>query len=97
MSKKITQEDVKYIASLSRIYLQDDELEPLTKNLEDILGYIKKLSNLDTSDALPTSHVCAMDNVFREDQVQPSLPQNEALKIAVEQTQGSFKVPKVIE
>ena len=95
--KTITEKDVRYIASLSRICLRDEEMDGLTKNLEDILRYIAKLEKLDTSKVQPTSHVLALHNVFREDQVKPSLGQKEALKIAVEQDKGSFKVPKVIE
>ena len=93
----ITPKDVKYIADLSRIYLADDEAERLTKNLEGILHYIDKLSKLDVSHVQPTSHVLPIKNVFREDTVIPSLPQDKALSVAIEKHNGSFKVPKVIE
>lgn len=93
----ITKKDVKYIADLSRIYLPDEEAEKLTKNLEGILHYIDKLSKLDVSNVQPTSHVLPIKNVFREDTVIPSLPQDKALSVAVEKHNGSFKVPKVIE
>lgn len=94
--KNITPADVKYIASLSRIHLRDEEIAGLTKNLEDILGYVRKLEKLDVRDVTPTSHVLPLKNVYRKDDVQPSLPQEEALKFAVERQNGSFKVPKVI-
>lgn len=93
----ITAKDVQYIANLSRIHLRDEEIAELTKNLEHILHYIAKLEKLDVSKVEPTSHVIPMKNVFRQDVVTPSLSQEEALKIAVEKHQGSFKVPKVIE
>ena len=93
----ITPKDVKYIASLSRIHLRDEEIEELTKNLENILHYIAKLEKLDVSKVEPTSHVLPLKNVFREDKVKPSLTQEEALKIAVDKHHGAFKVPKVIE
>ncbi len=93
----ITPKDVKYIADLSRIYLADDEAERLTKNLEGILHYIEKLNKLDVSNVQPTSHVLPIKNVFREDTVISSLPQDKALSVAVEKQNGSFKVPKVIE
>ncbi len=95
--KTISEKDVRYIASLSRIHLRDEEIQGLTKDLEGILGHIASLEKLDTSKVQPTSHVLALHNIFREDQVKPSLGQKEALKIAVEQAKGSFKVPKVIE
>ena len=93
----ITQNDVKYIASLSRISLKDAEVEKLTKNLEDILGYIEKLKKVDVSGVQPTSHVFPLNNVFREDVVRPSLKQDKAIKISANHHNGSFKVPKVIE
>ena len=95
--KTITEKDVRTIASLSRIYLRDEEIQRLTKDLEGILDYIAKLEKLDTSLVEPTSHVLPLRNVFREDVFKESLGQKDVLKIAVEQTQGSFKVPKVIE
>ena len=93
----ITRDDVKYIASLARIHLRDEEISRLTGNLEDILHYIAKLEKLDVSQVEPTSHVLALQNVFRKDEVKPSLPQKEALGIAVSSQNGSFKVPLVIE
>ena len=88
---------VQYIASLSRIHLNEEETKQFTRNLEDILHYVAKLAKLNVSKVQPTSHVLPLQNVFREDVIKPSLPQKEALKISVEQHNGSFKVPKVIE
>lgn len=93
----ISPKDVQSIASLARIYLEGHETEEITKNLESILGYISKLQTLDTSHVEPTSHVLELKNVFREDNIKPSLSQDEALSIAVEKSHGSFVVPKVIE
>jgi aspartyl-tRNA(Asn)/glutamyl-tRNA(Gln) amidotransferase subunit C len=94
---KISKEEVIHVGHLARISLQQDEVEELTKNLEDILDYVTKLENLDVSNVEPTNHALPVKNVFREDVVIPSLSQNDSLKIAVEQKDGSFKVPKVIE
>ena len=93
----ISEKDVKQIASLSRIHLSPEEIAAFTKDLGNILQYVNKLSQLKLDNVEPTSHVLALKNVYREDKVIPSLPQKEALKIAVEQHKGSFKVPKVIE
>ena len=93
----ISEKDVKQIASLSRIHLSPEEIAAFTKDLESILQYVNKLSQLKLDNVEPTSHVLALKNVYREDKVIPSLPQKETLKIAVEQHKGSFKVPKVIE
>jgi aspartyl-tRNA(Asn)/glutamyl-tRNA(Gln) amidotransferase subunit C len=93
----ITPEDVKYIASLSRIHLRDEEIASLNTNLERILDYIEKLNKADISKVEATSHVLPVKNVFRKDKARPSLKQDEALQIAVEKHAGAFKVPKVIE
>ncbi len=94
--KNITKEDVQYIASLSRIHLQGGEIERLTKNLEDILHYVHKLEKLDVRAVEPTSHVLPLKNVYREDEIRPSLTQAEVMKVAAAQHNGFFKVPKVI-
>ncbi len=93
----ISEKDVKYIAGLSRIHLRDDEAQSLAKDLEGILGYVKKLETLDVSDVEPTSHVLPLKNVYREDEVKPSLNREELLKNSVKNFNGSFQVPKVIE
>ncbi|HNV23865.1 MAG TPA: Asp-tRNA(Asn)/Glu-tRNA(Gln) amidotransferase subunit GatC [Candidatus Omnitrophota bacterium] len=93
----ISQEDVQYVASLSRIHLKKDEVECLSKDLEKIVDYIKKLESLETANIQPTSHVLPIQNVFREDIIKPSLSQKEALHFSIEQHQGCFKVPKIIE
>lgn len=95
--KTITEDDVRYVASLARIHLRADETGRLTKNLEDILGYVHKLERLDVSRVEPTSHVLPLKNVYREDAVQPSLSQDEALQTTVQKHAGCFKVPQIIE
>lgn len=93
----INKNDVSHIALLARIRLREDELEHLTGNLEQILTYVEKLGELNVDDIKPTSHVLPIKNVFREDNVEPSLAQADALSIAVDQHSGSFRVPQVIE
>ena len=93
----ITENDVTYIAGLARIHLEKEEIQKLTKNLEDILSYITKLQEQNVSEIKPTSHALPLENVYREDTVKPSLEHTEVMKLAVERHQGCFKVPKVIE
>lgn len=93
----ISKKDVIYIASLTRLHLEEHEIERLTKNLEDILLYVKKLEELDVSKVEPTSHVLSLENVFREDEVKDSLTQKRALSFAISQQDGAFKVPQIIE
>ena len=93
----ISKDDVRYVAHLSRIHLQDNEVDHLAQDLEKILDYIEKLKEPDITDVKPTSHVLPLKNVFREDTVRPSLKQEDVQKLAVSFKDGSFKVPLVIE
>ena len=79
------------------MHLKDDEAENLSGDLESILEYIALLQELDTADVQPTSHVLALKNVYRKDEIKPSLTQEETLSIAIAKHNGSFKVPQVIE
>lgn len=97
MTDKINPETARYIADLARIHLRENEVARLAGNLADILSYITKLEELDVSQIEPTSHVLPLKNVFRQDDVKPSLSQTDALKFSVSQQDGAFKVPLVIE
>ena len=92
-----SKEDVKYIAALSRIHVPDEKLEGFTKNLAEIVKYVEQLQQLNVDDVKPTSHAVPVGNVLRPDIVKPSFTNQEALSIAVEAKDGSFKVPLVIE
>jgi len=93
----LTKEDVKYIAALARIDVQEDKLEGFTKTLGGIVQYVEQLQELDVENVKPTSHAVPVGNVFRPDVIKPSLTNQEAIAIAVEAKDGSFKVPLVIE
>lgn len=94
MKKKII--DIEYVANLARIRLTESEKERFSRDLADILAYMEKLNQLDTKATQPTSHVLPLQNVFREDEVSPSLPQGEVLANAPYEEDGLFKVPKII-
>ncbi|NQT46368.1 MAG: Asp-tRNA(Asn)/Glu-tRNA(Gln) amidotransferase subunit GatC [Candidatus Omnitrophica bacterium] len=93
----IKKKDVLYVASLARIKLADGQIEGFTGQLDSILDYIKQLDEVDTESVQPTSHVLPMVNVFRKDDVKPSLPQEKVLENAPGKEGYFFKVPKVID
>ena len=97
MSKKISRSDVEYVAGLAQLQLTPEEIDAFTSQLDQIVSYMSKLDELDTSQVEPTSHVLDITNVFREDQVEASLSQEDALSISPRQENGFFIVPKVIE
>ncbi|HLB01807.1 MAG TPA: Asp-tRNA(Asn)/Glu-tRNA(Gln) amidotransferase subunit GatC [Nitrospiria bacterium] len=94
---KITREQVENVARLARLAISEREKELFTRQLGEILTYIEKLKELDTSKVDPISHVLPIKNIFREDEVRPSLPREEILKNAPDRTEEFFRVPKIIE
>lgn len=92
----VTIKDVEYIAKLAKLNFSNDELENYTHQLNDILTYVEKLNELDTSNVEPLSHPVENQNVFREDILKPSLTTEEALKNSPSRTEEFFRVPKVI-
>ena len=89
--------DIKYVANLARIALTPEEEARLGSQLGDILGYVKKLEELDISDVEPMAHAVPLDNVLRADEVQPSISNDEALANAPKAAKGLFVVPKIVE
>lgn len=94
---KVSAEEIKKIALLSRLEVQDEDLESVGKQLNDILTYMELIGQVDISDVEPTAHAVSMFNVMREDVPQPSMSNEDALQNAPEQEDGYFKVPKVIQ
>ncbi|MCX7918362.1 MAG: Asp-tRNA(Asn)/Glu-tRNA(Gln) amidotransferase subunit GatC [bacterium] len=90
-------QDVEHIAQLARLKLTESEKLEFQKDLNQILTYVEKINELDTSEVEPTSHVIALRNVFREDIMHPSPERQEMLKNAPEEHDGFFKVPSVLE
>ncbi len=93
---KISKKEVEHVANLARLNLSEGELETMTGQLDNILSYVDKLEELDTTDITPTTHVFSVSNAFREDVVRDSLDQSEAVKNGPQQNGEFFQVPKVI-
>jgi len=94
---RIDRNTVRHVALLARLELSEEELDRFAHELADILDYVAKLDELDTTDVPPTSHSLPLANVMREDVARPSLPRDEALANAPEAEDGYFKVPQVIQ
>lgn len=92
----VTRKDVEYIASLAKLKFEETELDNYTHQLNDILAYVEKLNELDTENIEPLSHPVENNNVFREDELKPSISTEEALKNSPNKTEEFFRVPKVI-
>ena len=93
---KITTEEVEHVARLARLEVSLKEKKNLTEQMNEILLYMEKLNELDTTGVLPTSHVVDLHNAFRNDAVEESLPREQALENAPEANEAEFLVPRVI-
>ena len=94
---KVTAQDLTTTAHLSRLAIPAEEKEEALKTLGDFLTYVDNLSNVDTEDVHPTTYALPIENVFRADEVRPSLSNEAALSNAPLAEDGYFKVPKVLE
>lgn len=94
---KVSEDDVQHVAHLSRLKFSDEETRRFTKDLNSVLAYVDKLSELDTDDVEPTSHSLKLKNVFREDEARPSLTNEQALANAPDSEGPFFKVPQIIQ
>ena len=94
---QISNDDVHYLAQLSNLQLTDDEVSAMQIDLQNIVGYIQQLGELDTTGVEPTYQVTDLENVWRDDVVDTyNLGRNELLKLAPEQEANQIKVPKVL-
>ena len=94
---RITPKEVEHVATLARLKLDHEEVATFTGQMDAILSYVDKLSELNTDGIIPTSHAVPMENAFRSDVMRPSFGTEKALANAPERVEGFFKVPKVIE
>ncbi|MFP4500273.1 MAG: Asp-tRNA(Asn)/Glu-tRNA(Gln) amidotransferase subunit GatC [Candidatus Hydrogenedentota bacterium] len=94
---RITKQDVAYIAELARLAPDDATQERLVRELDEILGYVEKLNELDTSQIDPMMHALEMTNVFREDEPGASLAREQALENAPAHDGEHFLVPRILD
>ncbi|MBR1580341.1 MAG: Asp-tRNA(Asn)/Glu-tRNA(Gln) amidotransferase subunit GatC [Selenomonadaceae bacterium] len=94
---KVTQQDLDTVASLSRLRISDEERPEVLSQLDKFLTYVDNLQQVDTSNVEPTTYALPMKNVFRADEVKPSLDRELALSNAPLKEDGYFKVPRVLE
>jgi aspartyl-tRNA(Asn)/glutamyl-tRNA(Gln) amidotransferase subunit C len=89
----IDREQVLHVAKLSRLHLDEAEIERMVGELSGILEHVERIGGLDLEGVEPTSHVVALENVLRADVPWRSLPREAALATAPEPQDGAFRVP----
>ena len=94
---KITREEILHLAKLSNFELNESEIDSLGADLENIIGYISQLNELDTDGVEPTYQVFEMENIWRDDVIQPlEETREDLLALTTESIQDQIKVPKVL-
>ncbi len=93
---KISTEEVKKIALLSRLEFSPEDMEEMQDSMNSILTHMEELNQYDTTGVQPTAHAVEQYNVMREDEPHVSFTNEEALSNAPDSEDGYFKVPKII-
>ena len=93
---KITKNEVKKVAHLARLELNEDEINKHSDQLEKILEYIKQLEKIDTNDVPCTTRAIEVINVFRKDEKKNYDSVDELLKLGPSKENKYFKVPKIL-
>ena len=89
--------DVRYVATLARLNLTDEETRTFQNQLGDVLAFVEALKKVDVTGVEPTAHTSEVFNVFREDFARPGLTPAEALGNAPRKANELFVVTKVVE
>ncbi len=92
----VSLDEVRHLAALSEINLNDDELTSLTTDIDNIVDYINQLDELDTDNVEPTFQLTGLHNIWREDTIEPQLPREKLLELAPAAENNQVKVPKVL-
>jgi aspartyl-tRNA(Asn)/glutamyl-tRNA(Gln) amidotransferase subunit C len=92
----IDEEDLKHIARLAKIELNEEEVKEFSPQIRSILALFDEIDEVETEDVEPTFHVFGLKNVFREDVSDPSLTGEEAVKNAPKKERGYVKGPRIM-
>ena len=97
MAEALDAEKVRKVAVLARLKLSEAEIADYATKLGNILKYVDTLNEVDTEGVEPMVHAVELSNVFRADDVRPSLPREAALANAPKTDGVYFLVPQILE
>jgi aspartyl-tRNA(Asn)/glutamyl-tRNA(Gln) amidotransferase subunit C len=96
MTEKLSRDTVAHVARLARLDVTDDELERFTEQLGAVLAHADDIEKLDTAGVPPTAHPLPLENVLRDDVIEPSLDRDEVLSQAPSAEENRFRVPRIL-
>jgi aspartyl-tRNA(Asn)/glutamyl-tRNA(Gln) amidotransferase subunit C len=94
---KLSREDVDKLAHLARLDFSDKEKEAMMQDMDKILGFVDKISELDLEGVEPLIYMSDERNVLRKDESKSVVTKDEALKNAPDRDTDFFRVPKVLK
>ena len=94
---EFTREDILKVAEIAHLSLGEDEVEMFTKDLEQMVDFAKALDEIDMSDSDEEVEEPAIYNIFRKDEIQPSMAKEDLLANAPQEKNGCFFVPQIVE
>ena len=94
---KISNDLVEHIAHLARLEFEGEDLNTIRQDMEKIITFMDKLSELDTNNVEPLIFMNPSYNVLREDVARTTITQKEALKNAPKKDSDYFRIPKVLD
>ncbi|MFN5417236.1 MAG: Asp-tRNA(Asn)/Glu-tRNA(Gln) amidotransferase subunit GatC [Flavobacteriia bacterium] len=94
---KIQEETVQHIAHLARLQFQGEEVKAIQQDLNNMIAFMDKLSELDTQNVEPLVFMSEEINVLREDVAEDTLTVKDALKNAPKKDSDYFRIPKVLD
>tara|TARA_Y100001978_G_C23274107_1_gene237250 strand:+ start:84 stop:377 length:294 start_codon:yes stop_codon:yes gene_type:complete len=94
---RITEDQVKKVAELARLKLDDNQVKHHAKQIEKILDYINQLEKIDTNGVASTTRAIEVVNVLRSDANNNFENRDELLDLAPDRENDFFKVPKIIK
>lgn len=92
----ITRQDIEKVALLARLQLTEAELVTMTGELGQIVDYVDQLAEVNTDGVEPMAHAIEINNVFKDDRVEASLPREAALQNAPHHNGVGYLVPAVL-
>lgn len=94
---EISKDQVKHVAHLARLELDDEAVEKMSDELSAIIDFAEELNELDTDSVEPTTHVLNLKNVMRKDEPKKWISQEDALRNAPDHKDGQIRVPSILE
>lgn len=94
---RLSAEEVRKVAGLARLKLSPADVDRYTRQLGNILEYVRQLQSVETAGVEPLAHPHPLCNVFREDIPSASLPREAALRNAPRTDGRYFLVPQILD